>query len=110
MSLPLANRQSKIDNRKFLRGCSSMVERQLPKLDTRVRFPSPALPPKGPGDLLPRRGRNDSAGLNLPRKVNLPNRLSETPQRDKTNEFLQCEAHKDGLEHKSISSGGGMAT
>jgi hypothetical protein len=23
-------------------GCSSMVERQLPKLDTRVRFPSPA--------------------------------------------------------------------
>ena len=25
------------------RGCSSMVERQLPKLDTRVRFPSPAL-------------------------------------------------------------------
>ena len=22
--------------------CSSMVERQLPKLDTRVRFPSPA--------------------------------------------------------------------
>jgi zinc protease len=24
-------------------GCSSMVERQLPKLDTRVRFPSPAL-------------------------------------------------------------------
>ena len=25
------------------RGCSSMVERQLPKLDTRVRFPSPAI-------------------------------------------------------------------
>ncbi len=25
-----------------LRGCSSMVERQLPKLHTRVRFPSPA--------------------------------------------------------------------
>jgi hypothetical protein len=24
------------------RGCSSMVERQLPKLHTRVRFPSPA--------------------------------------------------------------------
>src|SRR5262245_43287081 len=24
------------------RGCSSMAERQLPKLDTRVRFPSPA--------------------------------------------------------------------
>src|SRR6266446_6367670 len=31
------NRQSKIR-----RGCSSMAERQLPKLDTRVRFPSPA--------------------------------------------------------------------
>src|SRR5688572_30949875 len=27
----------------LFRGCSSMVERQLPKLDTRVRFPSPAL-------------------------------------------------------------------
>ena len=26
----------------FGRGCSSMVERQLPKLHTRVRFPSPA--------------------------------------------------------------------
>ena len=26
----------------FIRGCSSMVERQLPKLDTGVRFPSPA--------------------------------------------------------------------
>jgi hypothetical protein len=25
-------------------GCSSMVERELPKLNTRVRFPSPALP------------------------------------------------------------------
>lgn len=25
-----------------VRGCSSMVEHQLPKLDTRVRFPSPA--------------------------------------------------------------------
>jgi hypothetical protein len=24
------------------RGCSSMVERELPKLNTRVRFPSPA--------------------------------------------------------------------
>src|SRR5215475_1029364 len=31
------------------RGCSSMVERQLPKLHTRVRFPSPAyLPIKMP--------------------------------------------------------------
>jgi hypothetical protein len=28
--------------RKAPRGCSSMVERQLPKLHTRVRFPSPA--------------------------------------------------------------------
>ncbi len=28
---------------RFSCGCSSMVERQLPKLDTRVRFPSPAL-------------------------------------------------------------------
>src|SRR5689334_428734 len=27
-------------------GCSSMVECQLPKLDTRVRFPSPALSAK----------------------------------------------------------------
>ncbi len=27
------------------RGCSSMVEQQLPKLTTRVRFPSPAPPP-----------------------------------------------------------------
>jgi hypothetical protein len=25
-----------------LRGCSSMVEQQLPKLNTGVRFPSPA--------------------------------------------------------------------
>ena len=31
------------------RGCSSMVERQLPKLHTRVRFPSPA-PVCSPGD------------------------------------------------------------
>ena len=32
------------------RGCSSMVERQLPKLHTGVRFPSPAdLPMKIPG-------------------------------------------------------------
>ena len=31
-----------IGNRKSLRGCSSMVERQLPKLHTGVRFPSPA--------------------------------------------------------------------
>src|SRR6476620_2457906 len=29
--------------------CSSMVERQLPKLDTRVRFPSPAPTPKAAG-------------------------------------------------------------
>ena len=29
---------------KPMRGCSSMVERQLPKLHTRVRFPSPAPP------------------------------------------------------------------
>src|SRR5262245_18615291 len=36
------NRQSQIYNRKVPRGCSSMVERQLPKLHTRVRFPSPA--------------------------------------------------------------------
>ena len=28
--------------KEFLCGCSSMVERQLPKLHTRVRFPSPA--------------------------------------------------------------------
>jgi hypothetical protein len=39
----LANRKSAIENRKSCRGCSSMVERQLPKLDTRVRFPSPAI-------------------------------------------------------------------
>ena len=38
----VANRQSEIYNRKSLRGCSSMAERQLPKLDTGVRFPSPA--------------------------------------------------------------------
>ena len=30
----------------FVRGCSSMVEHQLPKLETRVRFPSPAPPYK----------------------------------------------------------------
>jgi hypothetical protein len=34
-------RKSKIANRR--RGCSSMAERQLPKLHTGVRFPSPAL-------------------------------------------------------------------
>jgi hypothetical protein len=33
------------------RGCSSMAERQLPKLHTRVRFPSPA-PHEGPSVLL----------------------------------------------------------
>jgi cytochrome oxidase Cu insertion factor (SCO1/SenC/PrrC family) len=31
-----------IDDDEAARGCSSMVERQLPKLHTRVRFPSPA--------------------------------------------------------------------
>jgi hypothetical protein len=31
------------------RGCSSMVERQLPKLHTRVRFPSPAFLPMKKG-------------------------------------------------------------
>ena len=30
------------------RGCSSMAERQLPKLHTRVRFPSPAPHPQAP--------------------------------------------------------------
>ena len=31
------------------RGCSSMVEHQLPKLNTRVRFPSPASTVTAPG-------------------------------------------------------------
>src|SRR5437763_7447668 len=31
-----------LESKVLVRGCSSMVERQLPKLDTRVRFPSPA--------------------------------------------------------------------
>src|SRR6266536_509110 len=35
------------------RGCSSMVEQKLPKLTTRVRFPSPA--PSGPETLFNRR-------------------------------------------------------
>ena len=39
----LPNPQSAIFNPE--RGCSSMAERQLPKLDTRVRFPSPAVVP-----------------------------------------------------------------
>src|SRR5436853_7657451 len=37
------NRKSEIYNLQFRRGCNSMVEWQLPKLHTRVRFPSPAL-------------------------------------------------------------------
>src|SRR6266480_941778 len=36
------NRKSEIYNLPFSRGCNSMVEWQLPKLHTRVRFPSPA--------------------------------------------------------------------
>ncbi len=40
--LRFANRKSAIENQKFFRGCSSMAERQLPKLHTGVRFPSPA--------------------------------------------------------------------
>jgi hypothetical protein len=39
----LANRTSDIEHQKSLCGCSSMAERQLPKLHTGVRFPSPAV-------------------------------------------------------------------
>ena len=37
-----APERTRCDIRIFRCGCSSMVERQLPKLHTRVRFPSPA--------------------------------------------------------------------
>ncbi len=65
-----------IRRRRAPRGCSSMVERQLPKLHTRVRFPSPAPPvatkavawPFRSGRLTPR----DAAGTQVSRT---PSRL-----------------------------------
>ena len=44
------------------RGCSSMVERQLPKLHTRVRFPSPAPPVSCPLHFAKGSGANPRQG------------------------------------------------
>src|SRR3954453_21435521 len=43
------------------RGISSSVERQLPKLERRVRFPYPALDPRRLPHVAQRRGRVDQA-------------------------------------------------
>ena len=56
------------------RGCSSMVEQKLPKLTTRVRFPSPA-----PGAAAPRRAMfcSDDVSLRFPFKARSASYVSD---------------------------------
>lgn len=62
------------------RGCSSMVELQLPKLTARVRFPSPA-PARGPGPSRfgPSLLRGQARRLRRPRRGSLWSRGHSTP-------------------------------
>ena len=57
-------------------GCSSMAEHELPKLDTRVRFPSPARSSDLPGR--PRHLPGDGTHLDLGQRVTSTHRLAGT--------------------------------
>ncbi len=63
-----------------IRGCSSMVERQLPKLHTRVRFPSPAF------------ARSFLAGYSAAGSASLPKLLTCPTQRRKRRAVVPASA------------------